>query len=245
VAALAGLATAVAIGWAIFALGVRIDLRRFFTVTGVVLVFVSGGLVAFAVAEFTEAGLLRGTPVVVDLGAVLPVTSPLGSVLAGLLGYRDAPTALELAAYLGYVVPVLLLFVADGRLPRLAAATSAAALLVAVGLVGFGSGRPSGGPPAANAATTIEVEATEYAFTPDLVTVPAGSVAFHVTNSGAEEHEFEIFHGEQVVDEIEGLVPGLDRTLVVDLPAGRYTFVCKLAGHDLAGMTGTLVVTGG
>jgi high-affinity iron transporter len=245
VAALAGLAAAVAIGWAIFALGVRIDLRRFFTITGVVLVFVSGGLVAFAIAEFTEAGLLRSTPVVVDLGAVLPVTSPLGSLLAGLFGYRDAPTALEAAGYLAYVVPVLLLFVAEGRVPRVAAAASAAALLVAVALAGFGGGSPADGPPAAATTTTIEVGAYEYGFAPDVLTVPAGSVAFHVTNTGNEEHEFEIFRGEQVVDEIEGLVPGLDRTLVVDLQAGEYTFVCKLAGHDLAGMTGTLTVTGG
>jgi uncharacterized cupredoxin-like copper-binding protein len=46
-----------------------------------------------------------------------------------------------------------------------------------------------------------------------------------------------------VVDEIEGLVPGLDLTLTVDLEAGDYTFACKLNGHDQAGMTGTLTVT--
>jgi uncharacterized cupredoxin-like copper-binding protein len=45
------------------------------------------------------------------------------------------------------------------------------------------------------------------------------------------------------VDEIEGLVPGLDRTLDVTLEAGDYTFACKLNSHDLAGMTGTLTVT--
>ena len=72
----------------------------------------------------------------------------------------------------------------------------------------------------------------------------AGSVAFHVTNKGTEEHEFEIFKGQTAVDEIEGLVPGLDRTLSVTLEAGDYTFACKLNGHDAAGMTGTLTVTG-
>ena len=60
-AALAGLAVAVAIGYAIFAAGVRIDLRRFFTITGVVLIFVSAGLVAFAIHEFGEAGLITNT----------------------------------------------------------------------------------------------------------------------------------------------------------------------------------------
>jgi len=38
-------------------------------------------------------------------------------------------------------------------------------------------------------------------------------------------------------------VPGLDLTLDVTLETGDYTFACKLDGHDLAGMTGTLKVT--
>jgi uncharacterized cupredoxin-like copper-binding protein len=73
--------------------------------------------------------------------------------------------------------------------------------------------------------------------------VPAGEVVFEVTNNGTEEHEFEIFKGDAVVDEIEGLVPGLTRSLPVTLEAGEYTYACKLAGHDLLGMAGTLTVT--
>jgi len=125
VASIAGLAVAVAIGWAIFRMGVRVDLRRFFSITGVVLIFVSAGLCAFAVAEFTEAGLLPATPVVFDVSSVLAESSPLGSVLAGLFGYRSAPTALELAAYLGYLIPVLTIFVLGGRRPRAVAAATA------------------------------------------------------------------------------------------------------------------------
>ena len=125
VASLAGLAVAVGIGWAIFRMGVRVDLRRFFSVTGVVLIFVSAGLCAFAVAEFTEAGLLPATPVVFDISAVLPESSPIGAVLAGLFGYRSAPTVLELAAYLGYLIPVLTIFVFGGRRPRTVTAATA------------------------------------------------------------------------------------------------------------------------
>jgi high-affinity iron transporter len=113
---LAGLAVAVALGWAIFAMGVRIDLGRFFTWTGVVLIFVAGGLVMYAVAEFTEAGLLPVTATAFDVSSTLPDNSPLGSVLAGLLGYRSSPTVLQVVLYFAYVVPVLTLFVFDGRL---------------------------------------------------------------------------------------------------------------------------------
>jgi high-affinity iron transporter len=244
-ASLAGLAGAIGIGYAIFAMGIRIDLRKFFTITGVVLIFVSAGLVSFAIAEFTEAGILPVTPVVFDLGNVLPETSALGSILAGLFGYRSAPTVLQVIGYLAYLIPVLVIFVFGGRAPKAAAAAASVALALVLAGCSTGGGASSAGPSASAAAggTTVEVAASEYKFDPNAITAPAGSVSFHVTNKGTEEHEFEIFKGEAVVDEIEGLVPGLDLTLTVDLEAGDYTFACKLNGHDQAGMTGTLTVT--
>jgi high-affinity iron transporter len=122
-----GLVVAIAIGWAIFAAGVRVNLSRFFTVTGVVLVFVSAGLIAFAIHEFGEAGLIANTGTTFDLGAILPETSPLGSVLAGLFGYRSQPTPLELTGYLVYLLPVLALFLFGDRIRRLARPSAAAA----------------------------------------------------------------------------------------------------------------------
>jgi iron uptake system component EfeO len=90
---------------------------------------------------------------------------------------------------------------------------------------------------------TVAVEAKEYQFTPSTLTVPAGSVTFSVRNAGAEEHEFEIFKSDgTVLDEIEGLVPGLTKPLTVTLEAGTYQYLCKLNGHDQLGMKGTLTV---
>ena len=110
---LAGLVVAAAVGYAIFVAGVRINLRRFFTATGTVLIFVSAGLVAFAIAEFGEAGLFANTGAAFDLNGVLPDTGAIGSVLRGLFGYRSAPTPLELFGYVAYLVPVLFLFILD------------------------------------------------------------------------------------------------------------------------------------
>ena len=246
-AALAGLAVAVGIGWAIFAAGVRIDLRRFFTITGVVLIFVSAGLLAFAIHEFGEAGWIANTGTAFDLSAVLPVSSPLGALLSGLFGYRSAPTPLEVIVYVAYLVPVLYLFLWGGR-ARSAGTAAAASATIAVALVlaacGGTGGSASAAAPASDGNGTIRVAAAEYAFNPSTMTVPAGAVTFEVANAGREEHEFEIFKGEAVVDEIEGLVPGLTRTLAITLEAGDYTYACKLAGHDALGMTGSLTVTG-
>ncbi|HJP88312.1 MAG TPA: cupredoxin domain-containing protein [Candidatus Limnocylindrales bacterium] len=123
-----------------------------------------------------------------------------------------------------------------GRPALLAALViAAAAILAACG----GTAPASVGPVPSG---TISVEAKEYQFTPSAISAPAGRVTFAVRNAGSVEHEFEIFKGDQVVDEVEGLVPGLQKTLTVDLAAGEYTYVCKLSGHDQLGMKGTLTV---
>lgn len=250
-AAVTGLAVAAGIGWAIFSAGVRIDLRRFFTVTGIILIFVSAGLCAFAVHEFGEAGLIANSGAAFDLGAVVPESSPVGALLAGLFGYRSAPTPLEVVVYVAYLVPVLFFFVWGGRTrrvgPAAAATISLALAFVLAACSGSGSTATSGASSATSAGAddSVTVSAHEYKFDPPSLSVPAGAVTFAVTNNGNEEHEFEIFKGETVVDEIEGLVPGLTRNLPVTLEAGDYTYVCKLAGHDQLGMKGTLTVTGG
>jgi uncharacterized cupredoxin-like copper-binding protein len=123
------------------------------------------------------------------------------------------------------------------------AATAALSLALVLAACG-GTASPSG-TAAPLPSGTIGIVAAEYAFTPSTVSVPAGEVRFSVRNGGTVEHEFEIFKGDTVVDEIEGLVPGLTKTLTVTLAAGDYTFMCKLSGHDQLGMKGTISVTGG
>ena len=117
---------------------------------------------------------------------------------------------------------------------------------LAMSLAACGGGATSApGPEGSLPPGTLAVEAKEYQFTPSTITVPAGSVLFSIRNAGTQEHEFEIFKGEQLVDEVEGIVPGLTRDVSVNLEAGDYTFLCKLNGHDQLGMKGALTVTSG
>lgn len=138
---------------------------------------------------------------------------------------------------------------------RLGALAIAAALTTALAACSPGASQSpssatasSGGSaaaPSVNSSGTVNVGAKEFAFDPSAIVVKAGTVTFKVKNTGVAEHEFEIFKGTAVVDEIEGLVPGLEKELKVDLAAGDYTFVCKLPGHEEAGMKGTLSVVAG
>lgn len=118
VAGFAGLLTAAAVGYAIFRLGVRVNLARFFTVTGVILIFVAAGLAMYAVDEFHNAGYISQGPVLFDVSATLPASSVVGSFLSGLIGYQEAPTLLQGVVYVAYLVPVLGLFLLAGRQPR-------------------------------------------------------------------------------------------------------------------------------
>ncbi len=100
---LVGLAVAVVVGWLLFAASARLDVRRFFQVTGVLLIVFAAGLVAYGVHEFQEAGLL---PILIehvwDINPILDEKSTLGSVLKSLFGYNGNPSLIEVLSYIGY-----------------------------------------------------------------------------------------------------------------------------------------------
>lgn len=109
--ALAGVLVSAVIGWAIYAGAIRLDLRRLFRWTGVFILFVAAGLLAGSVKALHEAGLWNGLQSrAYDISGLLPETGPLGTVLAGLLGYRDAPTLGEVAVYALFLAVMLPLF---------------------------------------------------------------------------------------------------------------------------------------
>ena len=117
--ALAGIAASVLVGFAIFRLGLKINLGRFFRITGAFVILVAAGLAAKAVHHLHEAGIwnsLQGTAF--DLSGVLPTDSILGSVLAGLLGFNPTPSWGEVIVYLAVLIGAGYLFFRP--LPKLA-----------------------------------------------------------------------------------------------------------------------------
>jgi high-affinity iron transporter len=120
-----GLAIAIGVGVLIYAFGRRIDLRTFFTVTGVLLVFFAAGLVTHGVHEFVEAGVIGGGPRLFDLTSTLPDSEGAGALLRSLLGYSADPTLIEGIAYAGYLVLAMVLW-RTGIIGRIAAPRMAA-----------------------------------------------------------------------------------------------------------------------
>jgi len=120
-----GLAIAIAVGVLIYAFGRRIDLRMFFKVTGVLLVFFAAGLVTHGVHEFVEAGVIGGGPRLFDLTSTFPDSEGAGAMLRSLLGYSADPTVIEGLAYAGYLV-LAIVFWRTGIIGRIAAPRMAA-----------------------------------------------------------------------------------------------------------------------
>jgi high-affinity iron transporter len=126
VAITAGVLTAVVIGVGLYAGAIRINLSRFFTVSGVLLVFVAAGILKYGVHDFQEAGVLPGLDVLAfDVSGVLDPNSWYGAALAGMFNITAAPTVLETVAYVAYLVPVLVAFLRPARRPTPAAADRA------------------------------------------------------------------------------------------------------------------------
>jgi high-affinity iron transporter len=103
IGAAAGLAAAILLGWLLFASTRRLNLKRFFQVTNILLLFFAAGLVAHGIHEFIEAGWI---PAIIDpvwdINHILSDQSELGAILKALFGYNGNPALTEVIAYLVY-----------------------------------------------------------------------------------------------------------------------------------------------
>ena len=125
--ALIGILIAVALGYGIYRGGVKINLSRFFRVTGIVLAVIAAGLVMTAVHTANEAGWLSfGQQQAMDLSWLVLPGTPISAILTGVLGIQPYPVWVEVIAYLVYLVPMLaVLLVPQRRKPSAAAAVAA------------------------------------------------------------------------------------------------------------------------
>ncbi|SCE78960.1 high-affinity iron transporter [Micromonospora coriariae] len=115
-ALIGGIATAVALGVLLYASALRINLGKFFTWTGALLILVAAGILKYGVHDFQEAGVLPGlNDLAFDITTALDPSTWYAALLAGMFNVTPAPTVLETIAWIGYAVPVLLLFLRPTR----------------------------------------------------------------------------------------------------------------------------------
>jgi high-affinity iron transporter len=117
---LIGLAIACVLGWLVYQGSTRFDTRRFFMVTGLLLILFAAGLLDRAVLYLQEAGDLSSiNNAVYNLTQYrwLTLETQTGRFLAGIFGWDPRPSFEQVAIYLAYAIPVGLLFYVGGRTP--------------------------------------------------------------------------------------------------------------------------------
>jgi len=104
-----GLLVAAILGYLFIRGSVEINLRKFFRITGVVLLIFAAGLFAFGVHELIEADWLPpglGGKRVYDISHLLSDKSIVGSLLRALVGYNDNPFFWEAIAYFMFWITI-------------------------------------------------------------------------------------------------------------------------------------------
>jgi high-affinity iron transporter len=111
-----GLLTSVALGWALYASALRINLGKFFTWTGLLLIVVAAGIFKYGAHDLIEADVVNvlSTPAF-DLTRALPPGSWYTTLLSGIFNFTPRPSILETVAWAAYLVPVLILFLVPSR----------------------------------------------------------------------------------------------------------------------------------
>jgi high-affinity iron transporter len=106
-----GFAVAMAIAFVMYRLGHRINIGRFFTIVGALLMVFAAGLLVDAVQNIQELGWLPGASHQLwHTGAILNEDSAIGDIAHSFFGYAQSPTVLQAVVYVGYLACVLFAF---------------------------------------------------------------------------------------------------------------------------------------
>jgi high-affinity iron transporter len=258
-----GLAIAAGLCWGLYRRVLHINLTRFFTATGIVLIVIAAGVLGYGLRDLQEGGILPGhTAYAFDLSTHVDSGSWYATLLQGVLNITPQMTWLQVAAYLLYLAVVMALFVRGVRAaapkpaqpePRPEAAETAGRRpvprwampvgVVAVPAVIAGLVIAVGGGGKATA-QTVSVSATDCG--KGFTAPKPGRRTFQMHNTGKKTAEVYLINPDTaaVYGEVEGLAPGVTSDLVATIGSGSYAWRCIPSGEK-AVTSATVRVSGG
>src|SRR5690242_3625813 len=111
-----GLLLAAALCWGLYRRVLHINLTRFFTITGAVLIVIAAGVLGYGMRDLQEATVIPGgTSYAFDLSAHLDPASWYVTVVQGTLNLTPQMTWLQVGVYGAYLAIVMTLFVRGVR----------------------------------------------------------------------------------------------------------------------------------
>ncbi|WP_019067928.1 iron uptake transporter permease EfeU [Streptomyces hokutonensis] len=258
-----GLVLAAGLCWGLYRRVLRINLTKFFTATGVVLVVIAAGVLGYGLRDLQEGGVLPGlTTYAFDLSGSVDAGSWYSTLIQGVFNLMPTMTWLQVVGYVGYLAVVLPLFLGGVRGERIKepepdptpapeavssprsrpvwvvpVAVVAVPAVVAGLVVAFARPKPA-------SSQTVAVSETECG---KGFTAPAtGRQTFQMHNTGDKTSEVYLIDPATgaVYGEVEGLAPGTTRDLVATVAGGSYAWRCVPTGAK-AVTSATVHVSGG
>ncbi|MGX1472258.1 UNVERIFIED_CONTAM: high-affinity iron transporter [Streptomyces canus] len=240
-----GLVLAAGLCWALYRRVLHINLTKFFTATGAVLIVIAAGVLGYGLRDLQEGRVLPGgTSYAVDLGGSVDGGAWYSTLVQGVFNLTPTMTWLQVAGYAGYLAVVMTLFLrgaptrtaepapkarrtkpagpapARGRPAWVVpVAVVAAPAVLAGAAVALGGSRPAG-------AQTVAVSATDCG--KGFTTPKPGRRTFQMRNTGDKTSEVYLIDPATgaVYGEVEGLAPGTTRDLVATVAGGTYAWRC-------------------
>ncbi|MFF7549193.1 iron uptake transporter permease EfeU [Streptomyces canus] len=240
-----GLVLAAGLCWGLYRRVLHINLTKFFTATGAVLVVIAAGVLGYGLRDLQEGKVLPGgTSYAVDLGGSVDAGAWYSTLVQGVFNLTPTMTWLQVAGYAGYLAVVMTLFL-RGASPRTAEPTPkarktkpagpaparrrpawvapvavvAAPAVLAGAAVALGGSRPAG-------AQTVAVSQADCG--KGFTAPKAGRRTFQMRNTGDKTSEVYLIDPGTgaVYGEVEGLAPGTTRDLVATVAGGTYAWRC-------------------
>ncbi|MFS4096994.1 iron uptake transporter permease EfeU [Streptomyces sp. AF1A] len=258
-----GLVIAAGLCWGLYRRVLRINLTKFFTATGAVLIVIAAGVLGYGLRDLQEGGVLPGNGAyAVDLAGSVDAGSWYSTLIQGVLNLTPTMTWLQVVAYAGYLAVVMTLFVRGVRTPApkpaaeraerparearqrrrpawvVPAAVVAVPAVIAGLVVAFGRPKPAGN-------QTVAVSETECG--KGFTAPKPGRQTFQMHNTGGKTSEVYLVDPSTnaVYGEIEGLAPGTTRDLVATVAGGTYAWRCVPTGGKAVTSKAVTVSGGG
>ncbi|MFL6114110.1 MAG: iron uptake transporter permease EfeU [Catenulispora sp.] len=122
IGAVSGIAVATLLCWGLYHRALKLNLTRFFKATGLVLVVIAAGVVAYGLQDLQESGVVGGfTSYAWDLSAHIDPNAWYSTLVAGTLNLTPRMTWLSVLGYLAYLAPVLFFYLRPAAAPKPAA----------------------------------------------------------------------------------------------------------------------------
>lgn len=245
IGAAVGIGIAALLCWLLYRSAIKINLGVFFSRTAVLLVVIAAGVLAYGLGDLQGAGVLPGQAwTAFDLTATIPPDAWWVTLIRGVTNLTPSMTWFQVVAYVVFLAVVLGLFFRKPKAaeerpaePRAGARTAprfrkrwiAVTAAIAVPLLAAGAFAlvvPAG------EASVQQVTITSSACAPDSGALQAGQQEFTVVNKSGRSGEIYLIRAGDggVIGEIEGIGPGTQRSMPVNLPAGEYAWRCAMSG---------------